>query len=232
MADRRTSRGPAAAVEDEEEEKQVAAVTPTTASDDDDDDDDEDDEEEPTTAKKGSRAAAADDDDDDDDYDDDADDDDDSIVIEAEWEEAAAPKAGEFPRVDKGIYTIALDSVEVRRAGEKAKHPGSKYAVCVFKIRPEDNEDKMEENAGTVTIWHSLYFSAKALGRTKETASAMGLVLQVGDDIIEELTDLAEEETLFEAVIGIEKYRATDENTGKDVNRLRNKLLKIKGVAA
>lgn len=229
MADRRTSRGGAAAVEDEEKQP-VSAVTASTASDDDDDDDDEDDEEEPTT-KKGSRAAAAADDDDDDDYDDDADDDDDSIVIEAEWEEATAP-SGEFPKVDKGIYTIALDSVEVRRAGEKAKHPGSKYAVCVFKIRPEDNEDKMEENAGTVTIWHSLYFSAKALGRTKETVSAMGLVLQVGDDIIEELTDLAEEETLFEAVIGIEKYRATDENTGKDVNRLRNKLLKIKGVAA
>lgn len=232
MADRRASRGGAAAVEDEEEEKQVAAVTPSTASDDDDDDDDDDDEEEPTTAKKGSRAAAAVDDDDDDDYDDDADDDDDSIIIEAEWEEAAAPKSGEFPKVDKGIYNIALDSVEVRRAGEKAKNPGSKYAVCVFKIRPEDNEDKMEENAGTVTIWHSLYFTPKSLGRTKETAAAMGLVLQVGDDIIEELTDLADEETLFEAVIGTEKYRATDENTGKDVNRLRNKILKIKGVAA
>lgn len=215
--------------DDEEEEKPVKGKTRQIAADDDDDDEEE---EEAPAPRKGRaaaapapRSAAIDDDDDDDDLDDD---DDDTIIIGEEWEDAAIP-TGDFPMVNRGTYVVMLSDTEVRKAGEKAKNPGAKYGVLVFKIRPEDNESKMGDDDSTVTIWHSLFFSAKSLGRSKKTASEMGVVVAAGENIMEPLRDLADDEARFEAVIGIERYRAEDDETGKMVNKKRNKILRILG---
>lgn len=205
-----------------------------TASDDDDDDEDDDEEESaPVKAAaapaRGRVQSVAPDDDDDDDLDDD-DDDDDSIIIGEGWEEAEAP-TGVFPSVDRGEYTILLSDTEVRKAGDNAKNPGAKYGVLVFKIRAEDNEDKMSEEDGTVTIWHSLFFTSKSYGRTKKFVSGMGIVVAQGDNIMEPLQEAADEEALFTAIVGVEKYKQEDEDTGKMVVRQRNKILRITGRA-
>jgi hypothetical protein len=212
-----------AKVEDDEEDLPKAAAV-STVDDDDDDDDEEEEEEQPKRGRASARAIPDDDDDlDDDDLDDD-DDDDDSLVIGEGWEEAKAP-TGEFPMVARGTYVIMHSDTEKRKGQES----GNQYAVTVWKIQAEDNPSKMEEDDPTVSIWHNLFFTPKAMGRSKKFVSEMGIEVHQGDNIIELLRESSDEETRYEAVIGIERYRREDPETGKMKNAQRNRILKVLG---
>lgn len=204
----------------EDDEEQTTAAAPEAASDDDDDDDEEEDQ--PTKGRASTRRTVVADDDEDDDLDDDDDDDDDSLVIGEGWEEAKAP-TGEFPMVPRGPYVIMHADTEKRKGQES----GNPYAVTVWKIQAEDNPSTMEEDDPTVTIWHNLFFTPKAMGRSKQFASQMGIEVHAGDNIIELLRESSDDDMRYEAVIGIERYRREDPETGKMKNFQRNKILKI-----
>lgn len=192
-----------------------------------DDDDDDEEEEQPATSAAGGRASTRRsipvDDDDDDDLDDD-DDDDDSIVIGEGWDEAQAP-TGYFPMVARGNYVVQLADVDKRKGQES----GNTYAVCVFKIAADDNPSKMEEEDPTVTMWQNLFFTPKALGRTKKFVSDMGIAVRTGDNILSLLREESDAEARYDAIIGVERYRREDPETGKMKNAQRNRILRIIG---
>lgn len=222
MADATATKSRRGAKVEDDEEDLLKAAAVSTVDDDDDDDDDDDEEEQPKRGRASARAIP--DDDDDDDLDDDDDDDDDSLVIGEGWEEAKAP-TGEFPMVARGTYVLMHSDTEKRKGQES----GNPYAVTVWKIQAEDNPSKMGEDDPTVTIWQNLFFTVKAMGRSKKFVSEMGIEVHQGDNIIELLRESSDDEERYEAVVGIERYRREDPETGKMRNAQRNRILKILG---